>query len=362
MADQGFQERTEPATPKRRKQAREEGKVARSQEITSAFVLLFGMSSLAVAGPFILRRLSDLVQRLLSQSGQIDINSGVMMGYFNDGIPYVISIVAPVAGCIILIGLLTNFAQVGFVLSWKPLAPKLSAISPVNGFSRLFSKRSTMELFKSITKIVLIGLIAYMTLRKEIPFLASMMGSEPLPIFGYAASVALKLGLRIGLAILCLALIDYGFQRWDLEKSIRMSHKEVEEETRQSEGDPHVKARIRAAQREAARNRMMQEVKNADVVVTNPTRLAIAIKYNKDSMQAPKVIAKGARLVAQKIRELARENNVPIVEDPPLARLLFKVEIDDEIPMTLFQTVAEMLAQIYRLKERRQRQMSGAMR
>jgi len=361
MADQGFQERTEPATPKRRKQAREDGKVARSQEITSAFVLLFGMSALAVAGPFILRRLSDLVQGLLSQSGQIDINSGALMGYFIDGMPYIFSIIAPLAGCIIIIGLLSNFAQVGFVLSWKPLAPKLSTISPASGFSRLFSKRSAMELFKSITKIILIGAIAYATLKNEIPTLASMMGSEPLPIFGYAATVVLKLGLRIGLAILCLALIDYGFQRWDFEKSIMMSHKELEEETRQTEGDPHVKARIRTAQREAARNRMMQEVKNADVVVTNPTRLAVAICYDKETMRAPKIVAKGARLVAKRIRELARENEVPIVEDPPLARLLFKVEIDDEIPMTLFQTIAELLAQVYRLKARRQ-PLAGALR
>jgi flagellar biosynthesis protein FlhB len=361
MADQGFQERTEPATPRRRKQAREEGKVARSQEITSAFVLLFGMGTLAVAGPFIFTRMADLVRRLLSQSGQIEMNTGALMGYFKDGVPYVLSIIAPLAGAILIIGLVVNFAQVGFVLSFKPLTPKLDTISPIKGFGRLFSKRSGMELFKSITKIVLIGWIAYLTLKGEIPTLAGMMGSNPMPVFSYAASVALKLGLRIGLAILCLAIIDYAFQRWEMEKSIMMSHKEVEEETRQTEGDPHVKGRIRAQQREIARRRMMDDLKTADVVVTNPTRLAVAIKYDRSNMRSPKIVAKGARLVAKRIREAAREHGIPMVEDPPLARLLFKVEIDSDIPVTLFQTVAELLAHVYKLKAHRSRFVQAAM-
>ena len=334
----------------------------RSQEVTSAFVLLSGMGALAVAGPFIVERLASMMRRLLSQSGEIHLSTGALMGYFTDGIPYVFTIIAPLAGCIMIVGLAVNFAQVGFVLSWKPLTPKLDSISPVRGFTRLFSKQTGMELFKSIAKIVLIGWIAYMTLRSELPTLASMMGGDPLPVFGYTASVALKLGLRIGLAILCLAIIDYAFQRWDYEKSIRMSHKEIEEETRQTEGDPHVKGKIRAQQREIARRRMMDELKTADVVVTNPTRLAVAVKYDRTSMKSPKIVAKGARLVAKRIREAAREHGIPLVEDPPLARLLFKIEIDSEIPVTLFQAVAELLAQVYKLKAKRHRLAAAAMR
>lgn len=355
MADEAFQERTEPATQRRRRQAREEGKVARSQELNSAFVLLSGLGLIALAGPFMLTRLGELCRRLIEQSGQIELQPALMVGYFSSGVPYVLMTLAPLAGAILAIGLLINFAQVGFVLSWKPLAPKLDALSPTRGFGRIFSKRGGVELLKSLLKIALIAWIAYLTLRAEIPRLTGMIGSPPLPTFAYAGTVALKLGLRVGLAILLLALFDYGFQRWDYEKGIMMSHKELEEETKQTEGDPHVKARVRAAQREAARRRMMDEVKTADVVVTNPVRLAVAIKYDRETMNAPKVVAKGARLIAKRIRELAREAGIPIVEDPPLARLLFKVDLDQEVPVALFRAVAELLAYVYRMKHRRGR-------
>lgn len=355
MADKPFQERTEPATPRRRMQAREEGKVARSQEINSAFVLLSGLGLLALAGPFMLGRLATLSRRLLEHSGQIEIRSDLLIGYFTDGIPYVLVILAPLAAAVLLVGLLVNFAQVGFVLSWKPLAPKLDALSPTRGFSRIFSKHGAVELIKSVLKIALISWITWITLRQELPRLTGMVGSDPLPVFGYAATVALKLGLKVALAILVLAFFDYAFQRWDYEKGIMMSRRELEEEMRQTEGDPHIRARVRAVQREVARRRMMEEVKKADVVVINPLRLAIAMRYDRAKMKAPKVVAKGARLIAKKIRELAQEQGVPIVEDPPLARVLFEVEIDQEIPVALFRAVAELLAYVYRLKERRDR-------
>jgi flagellar biosynthetic protein FlhB len=355
MADESFQERTEPATVRRRAQAREEGKVARSQEINSAFVLLSGLGLLALAGPFMLNRLILIARQLLGHSGEIEVRPDLLGGYFNGGVPYVLLTLAPLALAILGIGLLVNFGQVGFVLSWKPLAPKLEALHPARGLQRLFSKRSALELVKSLLKVGVIGLIAYLTLRTEVPRLVGMFGGAPLPIFGYAAAVALKLGLRVGLAILVLAIFDYAYQRWDYERGIRMSRKEVAEEMRQTEGDPHVKARVRAAQQEAARRRMMQEVKTADVVVTNPTRLAVALRYDRAKMRAPKVVAKGARLVAERIRELAREKGVPIVEDPPLARLLYKVELGSEIPVVLFKAVAELLAYVYRLRERRAR-------
>ncbi|MCK4304938.1 MAG: flagellar biosynthesis protein FlhB [Candidatus Eisenbacteria sp.] len=353
MADESFQERTQPATQRRRKQAREEGKVARSQEINSAFVLLSGLGLLALTGPFMLERLASIARKLLGGSSQIELGPGLLIGYFAGGIPHLLLILAPVALGIMGVGLLVNFAQVGFVPSWKSLAPKLDAISPTRGFSRLFSKQSGVELIKSLFKIALIALIAWLTLRSEIPRLTAMFGGPPLPVYGYAATVALKLGLRVVLAILFIAIFDYAFQRWEYEKSIRMSHKELQEELRQTEGDPHVKARVRTAQRELVRHRMMDEIKTANVVVTNPTRLAVALRYNRATMRAPKVVAKGARLLADRIRELAAQHDVPIVEDPPLARMLFKVEIDAEVPVALFRAIAELLAYIYRLKQRR---------
>ena len=359
MADDSFQERTEPATARRRAKAREDGKVARSQEINSAFVLLSALGLLALAGPFMLERMAMIARRLLGQSGQIQVSAGQLLGYFTDGVPYVLMTLAPLALVVLVVGLLANFGQVGFVLSWKPLAPKLSKLSPARGLSRLFSKNSAVELIKSLLKVALIGLIAYMTLRGEIPLFMTMVGSDPMVVFGYAAKVALKLGVRVGLLILVMAVFDYAFQRWEYEKSIRMSHKEVAEETRQTEGDPHVKARLRAAQQEVSRRRMMQAVKEADVVVTNPTRLAVALRYDRSKMRAPKVVAKGARLMAKRIRELAREHGVPLVEDPPLAQVLYKIEVDAEIPLALFRAVAEVLAHVYRLKDRRAR-LAGA--
>jgi len=355
MAEETFQERTEPATLRRREEARREGKVARSQEVNSAFVLLAGLGLLGLAGPLMLDRLADLCRSLLGNSNQITLRADLLVGYFSGGVPYVLLTLAPLAGSVMLIGLLVNVAQVGFVLSWKPLAPKLEMLSPTRGFGRIFSKQGGVELLKSLIKVALISWIAYLTLRQEIPRLTSMFGGDPLPVYGYAAQVTLKLGLRVALAILFLALFDYGFQRWDYEKGIRMSRKEVEEEARQTEGDPHVRGRVRAAQREASRRRMMDAVKDADVVVTNPVRLAVALQYDRETMRAPKVVAKGARLLARRIRELAREHDVPTVEDPPLARLLFKVDVDAEIPLALFRAVAELLAYVYRLKERRGR-------
>jgi len=351
MPEPTFQERTEPATPKRRREARESGKVARSQEVNSALVLLAGLGLLGLAGPFMLTRLMVLTRRLLGSSAEAQLRPELVAGYFGGGVTQVLGILAPVAGAVLLAGLAANFAQVGFVASWKPLAPRLDHLSPARGFARIFSKRSLVELLKSILKVALIAILAWMTLKPEIPRFAAMEGQDPRPMFGYAATVALKLGLRVALALLFLALADYAFQRWEYEKGIMMSPKEVEEELRQSEGDPRIRARVRSVQREMARRRMMARVPTADVVVTNPIHLAVALKYDRETMRAPKVVAKGARLIAERIKEVARASGVPLVEDRPLARMLFKVEVEQEIPVTLFRAVAELLATVYRLRQ-----------
>lgn len=351
MAESTFQERTEPATPKRRHEARLEGKVARSQEINSALVLLAGLGLLSLAGPFMLERLATLTRHLLAESGSVELRPELLPGYFAGGVPQVLMILAPVALAILVVGLAANLAQVGFVASWKPLAPRFDNLSPTRGFSRIFSKQSFVELLKSILKVALVGGIAWMTLKPEIPRLASLVGESPLPLFGYAATLTLKLGLRVAVALLFLAVADYAFQRWEFEKSIMMSPKELEDEMRQTEGDPRVRARVRSIQRELARRRMMAQVPEADVVVTNPTHLAVALRYDRETMKAPKVVAKGARLLAERIKSVAREHGIPVVEDRPLARLLFKVEIDREIPVALFRAVAELLAYVYRLRQ-----------
>ncbi|MCK4412078.1 MAG: flagellar biosynthesis protein FlhB [Candidatus Eisenbacteria sp.] len=353
MPEAAFHERTEPATPRRRRQAREEGKVARSQEVNSAFILLASLGVLALAGPFMLRRMMGLTRAILGATGQVDLRADLLMGYFSQGLPEVLLTLVPLAGTVLAVGLLVNFAQVGLVFSWKPLAPRLDALSPTRGVGRIFSKRGAVELLKSLIKIALIGGIAYVTLREEIPRINALLGADPLPLYGYAATVVLKLGLRVALVMIGLAIADYAFQRWDFERSIMMSHREVEEELRHTEGDPRVRARVRAVQREISRRRMMENVKTADIVVTNPTRVAVALRYERQSMDAPKVVAKGERLLAQRIKDLARKHGVPVVEDRPLARMLLRVEIDAEIPVTLYRAVAELLAYVFRLRQQR---------
>ncbi len=353
MAEASLHERTEPATPRRRREAREQGRVARSQELNSAFVLLAGLVLLAAAGPFMLGRLMTVMRGLLGASGQLDMNPELISGYMRAGVPFVLMTLAPLCAAVVVVGLAVNFAQVGFVLSWKPLAPRFDALDPSRGFARIFSRQGGFELAKSLLKVAVVGWIAYLTVRSEIPRFSRMVGSDPLPIFVYAGHVALKLGLRTALAILGLAVGDYLFQRWEYERAIMMSHRELEEELRQTEGDPRVRARIRSLQREVAHRRMMEAVKTADVVVTNPTALAVALRYDREQMKAPQVVAKGARLIAERIRVLAAEHSVPVVEERPLARLLFKVEVGREIPVALYRAVAELLAYVYRLRNAR---------
>jgi flagellar biosynthetic protein FlhB len=350
MPDLAFQERTEPATPKRRREARESGKVARSQEVNSAFVLLAGLGLLAFEGPLMLERLMALTRHFLGESGSVELRPELMPALFAGTVRPALLVIAPVALAVLLVGLAVNFAQVGFLATWKPLVPSLEHLSPARGFARIFSKQSFVELLKSILKVVLIGGIAWMTLAPEISRLAALVGADPLPVFGYAATLTLKLGLRVAIALLFLALADYAFQRWEYEKSLMMSPKEIEDEMRQTEGDPRIRARVRSVQREMARRRMMAQVRTADVVVTNPTHLAVALRYDRASMKAPKVVARGARLIAERIKAIAREHGVPVIEDRPLARLLFKVELDREIPVTLFRAVAELLAYVYRMR------------
>jgi len=350
MPEAAFHERTEPATPRRRRQAREEGKVARSQEVNSAFILLAGLGLLAAAGPFMLQRLMGLTRAILGGSAQAELRPDLLSSYLSQGLPEILLTVAPLAGTVLLVGLLVNVAQVGLVFSWKPLTPRLDALSPKRGLARIFSKRGAVELLKSLVKVALIGGVAYLTLRDEIPRINALLGADPLPLYGYAAAVVLKLGLRVVLVMIALAIADYAFQRWDYERSIMMSHRELEDELRHTEGDPRVRARVRAVQRAMSRRRMMEKVKTADVVVTNPTRVAVALRYDRQTMKAPKVVAKGERLIAQRIKELARKHGVPIVEDRPLARMLLRVALDAEIPVTLYRAVAELLAYVYRLR------------
>jgi flagellar biosynthetic protein FlhB len=250
-----------------------------------------------------------------------------------------------------LVALAANLPQVGFHITGKALLPKPNRISPLAGLKRLFSLHGLVEALKSIGKILLIGWIAYSTLRPEMHLLPLLSNRPMGGALSHAAAVAFKLVIRVWIALVFLALLDYLFQRWNYERELRMTKQEMKEEMKETEGDPQVKARVRSVQMSMARRRMMQEVPTADVVITNPDHVAVALRYNREQDMAPVVIAKGAGWLCEKIKEVAREHNIPVIEKPPLARLLYKqVELGREIPVEVYRVVAEVLSYVYRLK------------
>jgi flagellar biosynthetic protein FlhB len=260
-------------------------------------------------------------------------------------------IMAPIMLAVFVVAILSNLMQVGFIFAWEPLAPKLSRISPIKGMGRVFSKQTMMELFKSVAKLVLVGVIAYWTVKGEMDNIVSIGGTGIIGIALYISKVIFKIFFFVCLAMIFLAALDYAFQKWQFEQQLKMTKQEVREEFKRTEGDPLVKSRIRRVQQEVARRRMMQEVPKADVVVTNPIHLALALRYDSAVMTAPRVVAKGAGHLAERIKTLAKEHNIPVVEDKKLAQDLYKmVDLGAEIPSIFFQAVAEVLAYVYRLK------------
>lgn len=353
MPEETFQEKTEPSTPRRKREARRRGQVAKSQEVNSLLILTAGFFLLRFLGPIMLQKLYRISSFLWGNASIIPLTPSGIQSYFYQGMWGIFELLLPIFLGIAVVGIVTNLMQVGFLFTTHPLAPDLNRINPVGGLRRLFSKQALVRMLVSVLKIGIVGYIAYITIRSNFPQFFSLMGKNIAQILIFSANLVFELGLRCCLGIVPLAVLDYAFQRWQYERGLRMTRQEVREELKQTEGNPQVRARIRSLQRQIARHRMMQEVPQADVVITNPTRLAVALKYDRESMNAPVVVAKGARLIAEKIRELAERYNVPLVENRWLAEALYKtVEIGQEIPIKFYQAVAEILAYIYRLKKK----------
>ena len=350
MAAGHNQDKTEPATPKKREDARRKGQVAHSREISSVTVLLSSLLVFFIGGEWMFGKLSqimtDSLSNLFVQSFKIETAHVLLWQLFE----HIFIILAPLLIAVAIGGIVANISQTGFLLSAEPLTPKISKLNPINGIKRLFSLRSMVETIKAILKVVIVGGVTYLILRREmdgIPALINLHISDILTFVGHAS---IKLVLYACLVLMVLAGIDLVFQRWQHERDLRMTKQEVKDEHKQREGDPMIRSRIRAVQREMAMQRMMAAVPDATVVITNPTHLAIALKFDR-SMQAPMVVAKGAGVVAERIRSIAADHDVPIVEQKPLARALYKsVDIDHYIPGELYHAVAEILAYVYRLK------------
>lgn len=351
FADGDAGEKTEEPTAKKREKAREEGQVAKSTEVTSAF-LLFGMFAIfKIFGSNTIESMRELVEEMYGLFGVQDFDMLLAAAIFEHVIMAVIQIILPFISVAFFIALVTNFLQVGWKPTLKPLQPKFNRFNPVEGFKRMFSLRSVIELIKSILKIVLILVIVYNTIRDYEMLILSFYDLEVLSAYGMILNICLDIGIRIGAFFLIIAAIDYMYQRYDLNKKLKMTKQEVKDEYKQTEGNPEIKSRIRQKMREAAMRRMMQELPQADVIITNPTHFAVAIQYDVARFGAPIVIAKGADLVAARIREKAKEYEIELVENKALARALYYTcEIGDEIPPELYQVVAEILAMVYTMK------------
>ncbi len=353
MADEDFQDKTEQPTPKRRDEARKKGQVARSRDLSGAAVLLTGLLALIIWGPFIGRKMMEMLRISLGQLRPGLLGPSQMSALFSSFGLTLAGLLAPVLLSLSVAAVLGTYAQVGKIFSTTPITPDLSRLQIFQGFKRFFSATTMVELVKSLAKICLIGVVAYYSVKREIPELLPLLDQEVGQALLHLSGTSFRVSARIILALLVLGVLDYLYQRYDFEKNLRMTKQEVKDEFRQVEGDPKVKARIKSLMRQMATKSMIAEVPNADVVITNPTHVAVALKYDSATMVAPQVVAKGRGFIALKIIAMAQEANVPRVENRALARSLYRlVDVGKSIPTSLYRAVAEVLAFIYRLRGR----------
>ncbi len=346
-------DKTEQPTDKKRRDARNKGQVARSQELNAAFVLLAGFFAIRVLWEYIYTNIAEYSAYILANLATVSVSNEAIMEIFLGIVMLMVKTAFPIMFGIMIFGLGISFYQVGFVISTEKLEPKLDNLNPINGFGRIFSKRSLVELFKSLFKILIIGFFLYLYLKDEIPFMPYFIYYDLPYSLAEIADKIFTMAFQVIGVIMVLAGLDYAYQIWQTTQDLMMTKQEVKDEYKQTEGDPQIKGKIKQKQRQMAMSRMMQEVPKADVIVTNPTHFAVALLYEQ-GMSAPKVLAKGQDLVAQRIKEIARENNVAIVENKPLARALFDtVEIGGFVPEELYKAVAEVLAYVYKLKHKK---------
>ncbi len=343
-------ERTENATAKRRSDFRQKGQVAQSKEVQTAAILSILLLFWVFYLPFFISQVTSLLKLLLQANHNISITPSkvVEISYFVGkklGI-----MLAPLFFLVAIIGFFSTFFQIGWLFTTKPFSPNISKFNPITGMKRLVSKKSVVELIKSVFKVSLIGWVAYSTVLDNFEQALILVDTSIITALKFLGRTAGIILAKVCAILILLAFIDLLFVRYEMEQKMKMTKQEVKEEYKETEGDPLIKSQIRSIQRQMARRRMMAEVPDADVVVTNPTHISVALRYDTKEMDAPIVLAKGAGVIALNIRKVAREHDIPIIENPPVARLLHKVELGATIPEELFKAVAEILAHVYTLK------------
>ncbi|MFD2670087.1 flagellar biosynthesis protein FlhB [Marinicrinis sediminis] len=345
------QEKTEKATPKKQKEARDKGQVAKSSDLPGAMIMLFCFFALFMMGGYYTDGVHELFMYAFKQMVIEEFTMDHTLLMMNELMMKMMILLLPIMFVAMVVAFLGNYIQIGLLFTTDPLKMKLEKINMLKGFKKIFSLRSLVEFFKSIFKISIIGLIVYLILLREKDHLLALSTLPLGEMLEYIGGLTLMLGLLIGAMLVILGWADFFYQRYEHNKSLKMSKQDIKDEYKKSEGDPQIKAKIRERQRRMAMQRMMQEVPKADVIITNPTHYAVAIQYDGTRMEAPVVLAKGQDYVALKIKEMAKEHHILTMENKPLARALYaQVEIGEAIPADLFQAVAEVLAYVYKLK------------
>lgn len=346
-------EKTEQATPRRREEARRKGQVFKSTDLNAAIIMVAGSAAVYLTYPYIIQSLQDFTSLYLLERAHEEFTIQYIYGLLLEVLFILAKIGLPIMAACFVAALLITYLQVGFVFSGEPLTPKLERLNPVQGFQRIFSKRALVELVKSLLKVAVTGWIVYTVIRKYYYVFPRFVDMELIATLQALGQIIFEMAMKVGVVFVIIGVLDYLYQWFEHEKTLKMSKYDVKQEYKETEGDPLIRSRQRQIQREVAMRRMMAEVPKADVIITNPTHFAVALRYEVDIMDAPVVIAKGQDYMAAKIREIADEYGIMIVDNPLLARTLYNsVEIGQEVPEELYHAVAEVLAFVYRQKKK----------
>jgi len=347
-------DKTEKATPKKRQDARKKGQVVKSQDVSAAFLLLALFLLLYFWAPSMLESMFSFFHQSIEKNMLIEsLNQDTVMEIYSQSLMEMAKIALPILLVAMVIGIAANFFQFGFLFTTEQLKFDLKKLDPIKGIKKIISLRAIVNLIKSLLKVAFIGTVTAFIIWMNLEDVLSLSLHNPWEILSTVARLTGLMGIAAAIVLILIGVLDYTYEKFDYEKNLKMSKQDIKDEYKNAEGDPKIKSKIKQRQREMAMRRMMQEIPNADVVITNPTHYAIALKYDEKSMEAPKVVAKGTDFVAQKIKLIAKENNVVMVENRPLARAMYdKVEIGDFVPEEFFKAVAEVLAYVYRIKRK----------
>jgi len=349
-------ERTESATPKRREEARNQGRVEKSQDFNAAIMLAAGLYLLFIFMPYIFNKLQYIAVDIFTHLDGSQITNESFLGYLTPYMNLTIQAVLPFLVLLTVIGIAVNYFQIGFLFSLQAIKPDFGKLSPsamIKGFKRFFDLNAIVELLKSSAKMIIVGGVAYSVILGEKEKIFGLLGADMQVSLATISAIIFKMITQICIILFFIGIIDKKYQHYEFEKSMKMTKQEVKDEAKNAEGDPQVKAKIKSIQMQFALQRMASKVPKADVIVTNPTHYAVALQYDVNEAPAPRVVAKGVDYVAFKIKEIAENNKIPIIEDKPLARTLYKiVPVDGMIPAELYLAVAEILAYVYKQKNR----------